>query len=118
MDFFKGKTLMRILLDIDFEYSSDTGYQKYNIWDQQSKELEKIQPILQKMDEKNYDKFIEDLVKSKYGPLFVSKFMKKHEVTNTLKNTDVTQRQDESKVLSRQGDRHKGKRADTLKEQI
>ena len=119
LNFFKNKTLMRILIDLDVEFTSDSGYQKYNIWDQQSKELEKIQPLIQKMDENNYNLFIQDLVRSRYGPLFVSKFMNKHEVGSSSSNGSSSSSTvsvssvatGASQILSKQGEKYKGKRS-------
>ncbi|CBZ40767.1 Protein of unknown function DUF214, permase predicted [Mycoplasma suis KI3806] len=137
MEFFRGKTLLRILLDINIEYVSDSGKLNYNVWDWTSKNLEKVQPVLRKMDEQNYDKFIESIVRSKYGPFFVSRFMTKHSVgqqnsssttsssssssSSSTSSSSVgtqassqtqsnTEQKDLSKLLGRQGELYQGKK--------
>ncbi|CCE66920.1 ABC transporter permease [Candidatus Mycoplasma haematominutum] len=104
LDFFKTKTILRILLDLNIEYKSDVGRFSYNVWDLTSKNLERAQPILQKMDEQNYDQFIQDIVRSKYGPFFVARFMTEHDAAKGKQKEEL------KKLLERQGGAYQGKK--------
>ncbi|AGX88858.1 ABC transporter permease [Mycoplasma parvum] len=108
LEFFRGKTILRILLDINIEYNSESGKLNYNVWDWTSKNLEKVQPILKKLDEENYDNFIQDIVKSKYGPFFVSKFMTKHEATSSSQTEQG--KINYKDLINKQGDKYRGKK--------